>query len=148
MPSTPLRIDEHVARAERHAEVGHALRSAANDEWAAVPFFYAGYHLMRAALLEDPIFDEVALLVAKSPKLTMEDRLAEHHRARRNSGQGLGVNDLVLLLYRPYAGSYERLHQASISVRYGAGLPDGALDALPACLEEIENAYGSDLLRA
>jgi hypothetical protein len=136
---TPLREDEHLKRAVRHKKIGDLLAEA-GDEWAAVPWFYSVYHLVKAALLVDPIWGDFKALSAISVDLIPDDRFTSRHNGRRRqSGQPKewGVNELVLKLYRAAAGSYERLHQGSIDVRYGAGLPTGALPTLGTALAKI-----------
>lgn len=137
--STPLREDQHRSRAERHRKVGAALLDA-GDEWAAVPLFYAGYHLVKAALLRDPIFGDPTSLSRISADLTPEDRFVTRHHGRRRRGEPRewGVNEVVQVLYRRATKSYEALHQASILVRYGEGLPANSLESLRAALDHIE----------
>jgi len=111
------------------------------DEWAVVPWFYSAYHLMKAVLLRDPIWGDLAALHAISVDLTPDDRFCDRHKGRRQRIPGVapefGINDLVLKLYRPAAGPYDRLHAASNLVRYSTGLSDGALIPLRADLETI-----------
>lgn len=96
----------------------------AGDEWGAVCLFYAAYHAVKAALLEDTVFDTIDACQAVNRDLLPQDRDTTRHNGRRrtSSGREWGINELVLLLYRPAAGTYEKLHQASIDVRYGDGL--------------------------
>src|SRR4051812_9416111 len=75
---TPLREDEHLKRAERHKKIGDLL-AGAGDEWAAVPWFYSAYHLVKAALLVDPIFDDLRALSAISVDLIPQDRFTNRH---------------------------------------------------------------------
>lgn len=150
-PNTPLREDEHRARAERHQVVGDAL-AAAGDEWAAVMWFYSAYHLIKAALLCDPIWFDLRSLTTLNVELTPGERFTGRHKGRRRIGSNQprewGINDLVLVLYRPAAGFYERLHQASIDVRYGAGLPAGALPDLDVALKRLFEMDSKSKLRA
>ena len=106
------------------AEAGH--------EWAAVALFYAAYHDVKAALLEDVIFDSFEACQAVSPDLLPQDRKTTRHQGRKQtaSGREWGINELVLKLYRPAAGSYEKLHQMSNDVRYQAGLRGSVSDVL------------------
>lgn len=135
-----LREDQHRARSQRHQLIGNALGDA-GDEWAVVPWFYSAYHLVKAALLRDPIWGDLQSLHAISVDLTPDDRFIDRHKGRRGRVPGVavefGINDLVLRLYRPAAGSYDRLHTASNLVRYGIGLSDGALESLRGCLDQI-----------
>jgi hypothetical protein len=149
MRQSALEQSAHVSRAERHFKVGCALHDA-GDEWAAVCYFYAAYHLVKAAMLVDPIFQDPAKCAAKHADLNMEDRFTDRHQVRRSggSGRGWGVNDLVLLLYRSIAGDYDRLHQASVSVRYRQGLPADALPALRASVDNIFAAFADGSISA
>ncbi len=143
MRQSALASSVHVTRAERHYTVGEALYEA-GDEWAAVCFFYAAYHYVKAALLEDPIFDDPSRCSATHPDLNIDDRHTDRHQIRKprgSSSRGWGVNDLVLLLYRSIAGDYDRLHQASVSVRYRDGLPAGSLDHVRQCVDVVRAAH-------
>lgn len=119
-------IDQVSVRLERvgsHLQTGDQLLAAGN-EWASVAYFYAAYHLVRAAFLEDPIFGDPAGLTAANLYLQPADRDAEHHQGNpKNGGRSMGVKDMVLWLYRPYYAQYNRLHSASIAVRYNTGAP-------------------------
>lgn len=75
---------------------------------------------MKAALIEDPVFDNLTLLKSIDPRLTLEDRYPTNHKGRWGSGK-FGLNELVQLLYPAKIGDYERLHQTSMGVRYGQG---------------------------
>lgn len=148
--TTPLREEEHLRRAERHRKIGDLLAEA-DDEWAAVPLFYSAYHLVKAALLVDPIWSDLRQLTAISVDLAPEDKFTDRHKGRkRQTGQPRewGLNELVLKFYRPVVGSYDRLHQASINVRYGAGLPAGAVEPLQAAMQQIQDAHEADSLVA
>jgi hypothetical protein len=138
--TTPLREDQHRQRAQRHQVVGDAL-GAAPDEWAAVAWFYSAYHLIKAALLRDPIWDNASALCRIHVDLVSQDKFTSRHKGRRSRVEGTtvewGVNDLVQKLYRPAFGPYSRLHSASNTVRYGTGLPDGALASLGPDLKQL-----------
>lgn len=111
-----LTSSAHVKRADEHANHAAALVS---NEWAAVCYFYAAYHRLRAALLDDPIFDDVTQLHSLHLDLTPDDRYATAHKGRGGRGnRDYGVNDLVYILYRFIAGPYDKLHTASCEVRY------------------------------
>ncbi|WP_340539423.1 hypothetical protein [Nocardioides sp. GXZ039] len=106
---------------------------------------------MKAALLVDPIWSDLRALQAISADLIPDDRFtSRHHGRRRRTGHAKewGINELVLKSYRPAAGSYERLHQGSIDVRYGAGLRAGALSALRASVDEIHAMHADGELAA
>lgn len=136
--SPPLAEQQHRDRAGRHLVIGEALESA-GDEWAVVPLFYASYHLVKAALLIDPIWDDANRRTAVHVELTPADRFVTRHHGRRVTGNGRhwGINELVLKLYPVIVQEYERLHQASIQVRYGAGLPSDALPALRVDVDHV-----------
>lgn len=134
-------------RAQKHADVGDALAEAARNEWAAVCWFYSAYHLTRAALLSDPVFEDTPRLQNIYHLLVPEDRHVTRHRGRRGPHPEMGINDLVEKLYPALSGSYERLHQASIDVRYEDGLrPE--LSVLRSLLTTITDAYDNGQMRA
>jgi hypothetical protein len=116
------------------------------DDWFAVCYFYAAYHIVRAAIMADPIFTDLGRLQQKSPHLTLGDRLATAHKGRVVSGspRQLGVNDLVKILYPQIAAEYERLHIASVEVRYGEGLRGIHRDSVVEDYESIVTAYNED----
>lgn len=148
MPS-PLREDQHRARAVSHAAVGRTLAEV-HHEWAAVPLFYAAYHLVKLSLLRDPVWEHPTGLSRINVDLMPEDRFTARHRGRRRSGQARewGVNELVQVLYKPVVLPYERLHQASILVRYGMGIEVAALPSLVADLGAIEELETNGDLQA
>lgn len=148
--SPPLAEQEHRRRAGEHHDVGRALHQAAENEWAAVCYFYAAYHLVKTAMLLDPIWSNAPARVALHLELTPDDRFCTRHHGSGRSGDGRmwGINELVLLMYPQIVKPYERLHQASIQVRYGAGLPKGALPSLLADLEAIKAASDAGTLVA
>jgi len=150
MPSLPLREDQHRARAQRHRFIGDLLAEA-SDEWGAVPLFYSGYHMIKAAMLRDPIWEQVNALQTINQDLIPDDKYTDRHRGRRRTGGGArewGVNELVQVLYPKASPSYERLHQGSIDVRYGIGLPFGALPALRDAMDRLEELDSSGELEA
>jgi|GEM_PF-643797 len=113
-----LSCAEHVERASQHQQVGEALGTAANNEWAGVCYFYSAYHLVVGSIYSDPIFGDLKTLKAIHHSLTPEDRYTTQHQARRGSEKPFGVNELVGLLYRPIREPYLELHGQSIDVRY------------------------------
>ncbi len=126
MSALPVARDlrTHLERAVAHAESGDKLQ-AAGDEWFAVCYFYSAYHMVKAAMHEDPIFDDVARCAAVSPLISLDSRYVEHHSGGKGeNGRSLGVNELVMKLYHGIRVPYHRLHMASIAVRYGGGLGD------------------------
>lgn len=146
MPGPTLDSTSHQARAARHAKIGEMLVEA-GDEWGAVCCFYAAYHHVKAALLEDPIFDDPTRMHDRHLDLVADDRFTDRHKGRRNTGRGRewGINELVGLLYPQIRREYEQLHQASIDVRYGSGLRSGALPAVTSALTAIENEANTGL---
>ncbi len=138
----------HLERAARHRKVGDALFGA-GDEWAAVCYFYCAYHLVQHALLTDPVFDDAKTLAAIHADLTPDHRFTQRHKGRRrvNEAREWGVNELVQTLYRGIIGRYDRLHQASIMVRYNSGLVL-PLDRLRDAIDGIEAAHADGELHA
>lgn len=149
MVAAHLSAEVHRARADRHAKLGYFLAEA-GDEWAAVCYFYAAYHRVKAALLDDVVFDDPESCFAKHVDLIPDDRYTSRHKARRrtSAGREWGINDLVTLLYRGAAATYDKLHQASIDVRYQSGLRAsiGELEGLWEQWERLcdDGALGSD----
>jgi hypothetical protein len=141
--SVQLSVAEHCQRSSHHCAVGDGL-SLGEPGWAAVCFFYAAYHLARAALIADPVFSDPTRLSRINVELTPADRSTSRHNGRKKTANGRewGVNDLVGLLYRGFIGDYDRLHQASIDVRYHSGLR-GDVHALRMNLETIQNGYAA-----
>ena len=93
------------------------------DEWFAVCYFYSAYHTVKAAFIEDPVFDDINRLTTLDRFLILEDRYATSHHGRVSNGvRRMGVNDIVTRLYPAVGAEYVRLHMASIAVRYGRGL--------------------------
>ena len=118
-----LSVDGHRGRADEHERLGRLLAETGH-EWAAVALFYAAYHHVKASLLEDALFDDHEACQKRNPDLLPEDRYTTRHNGRRytSNGREWGLNELVFLLYRPVAGVYDKLHQASNDVRYQSGL--------------------------
>lgn len=112
----------HLERAIAHMETGDKLKEL-DDDWFAVCYFYSAYHMVKAAMHADPIFDDMKRCAAVDARITIESRLAEHHSGGHGkNGRTLGVNELVFKLYKGIRVPYTRLHAASIDVRYGSGL--------------------------
>jgi hypothetical protein len=129
------------------------LLATAPDEWAAVPMFYSAFHLVRAALVTDPLFDDPGRCARKNVYLSMQDRECTRHNTRwRREADGSrsklwGVNELVTLLYAPIWPYYELMHQASVEVRYGRGLIH-PLQRVCEALDEITRCSSAGLLVA
>ncbi|GGC03170.1 hypothetical protein [Cellulomonas carbonis] len=143
-----MSADDHATRAHRHRKVGDAL-AAAGDEWAFVCFFYSAYHLVKAALLLDPVFDDPDRLGKSPVPLTADDRHVSRHKGRRRPGAPVdwGVNDLVGTIYRFIRDDYEMLHQLSIEVRYGQGRALPELEVAGQALKRIEDRFAAGSLK-
>ena len=134
------------ARAESFQETAVRLESL-EDEWAAVCYFYAAYHLVKAAFIRDPVFDSLKALASIDGRLTMEDRFIERHQGRMSGRtRTLGVNDLVTMLYPKVSVAYRRMHMASINVRYGEGLRTIKLDSVLSDFATVRRAHESGAL--
>lgn len=142
-------VDKCVARANAFVLTAESLHDD-GDEWAAVCYFYASYHLMRAAFIADPIFDSVARLNAADSRFTLADRFVAMHRGRKGDKERKpGVNDIVSKLYPTISFEYLELHQWSVNVRYNEGLePSASLDDAKTYYERIRRAFDSDSLKA
>jgi hypothetical protein len=135
-------------RAVKTKETADALWES-GDEWAAVCYFYAAYHAMKAALIEDPVFDSLTDLAKHSPFLLLEDRFATKHNGYFGAGvRRMGVNDIVVSLYPTVAAEYVRLHIASVGVRYGNGLAPITLQSVRNDYDAVIGAYQSGELKA
>lgn len=122
MTGPPLSCADHVERAKYHERVGDALRESAADSWAAVCYFYSAFHLARAAISSDPIWDDYEAMKAVNADLIPQDRGITAHNARRNSDRRFGLNDLVRIIHPPIGVAYLHLHGASVGVRYEKGI--------------------------
>jgi hypothetical protein len=127
---TALDLTDHESRSEHHRRVAAKLFSE-REEWAAVAYFYASLHLVKAALLVDPIFDDRAALQAKHALLSARHRTCSRHRGTFTGGtKSCGLTDLVDLLYQQVSVHYEALFTASLDVRYNRGLRRPSLASL------------------
>ncbi|MDH5150460.1 hypothetical protein [Brevibacterium casei] len=140
-----LSFERHCEISEDHFAQAEAIAGASTD-WAAVAYFYSAYHAMKAAFLQDPIFDDMTRLKSINQHLMPDDRNTQKHKVRRG-GNGFGVNDLVHLLYPSKRGDYERLHQSSLGVRYGQGVVY-PIDQLAEMAAGISEARTSGMLVA
>lgn len=128
MPLDVLTPATHVQRADRHFVVGETLEQA-GDEWAAVCYFYSAYHLLKAALQVDPVFDDLPRLASINRNLTIDDRHCSRHQGSRGlQSPVLGLNEVVGLLYPGISTEYRLLHAASVQVRYKAHLNTRVVD--------------------
>lgn len=94
-----------------------------DNEWFAVCYFYSAYHLIKAALIRDPIFDSATDLSRIDVNLTPAHRWTTRHQGRVQQGsRDPGINDIVVKLYNGISVEYRRLHSASVNVRYSDGL--------------------------
>lgn len=143
-----IAVDTHLERAARHRKVGDALAEA-QDEWAAVCYFYSAYHLVRYALRSDPIFDDEPSLLAIHKDLHADLRNLERHQGRNRVGRERewGMVEVVGFLYRPVAGTYMKLHLASIGVRYEEGLVTAPIERLRELMAEMWDAHDAGRLR-
>lgn len=114
-----LSHEDHCSVSSEHFQAAKAIAEASPD-WACVAYFYSAYHSMKAAFINDPIFDDMTALKKLDPNLMPSDRRPTSHQVRRGQS-GFGVNALVHLLYPSMRRDYERLHQSSMGVRYGQG---------------------------
>ena len=139
---------ECLERAET-ARTSAGVLIAANDDWFVSPLFYSAYHLVRAALIDDPIFDSPELLRARDARLTPECRFLTRHQGRLDAeGRSLGINDVVGILYPAIAVEYARLHMASRAIRYGDGLGVITAQSVHDDYAVIRDAWDSGLLSA
>ena len=120
------------------------------SQWYAVSYFYAAYHTVRAALIQDSVFSDLNRLKAHNIQWTPDDRRATHHQARkgRTQANAPGVNDLVKTLYPEIAIEYIQLHSASVAVRYGLGLGGYDAKALATAYTTIAEAAEAGTLTA
>lgn len=143
MTGPPLSCENHVGRARYHERVGDALRTSAGDSWAAVCYFYSAFHLARAAISTDPIWDDFGSMKAVHQDLLPRDQGTTAHNVRRNGDRRFGLNDLVRILYPPIGIAYLHLHGASVGVRYEKGILT-TLDDLRQDLDEISDYFKSN----
>ena len=55
--------------------------SAIRSQWYAVSYFYAAFHTVRASLMVDPVFSDLARLKQHNENWTPDDRWNGHHQA-------------------------------------------------------------------
>ena len=117
------------------------------EEWAAVAYFYASYHRVRAAILVDPVFDSLVDLTNVDARISGQNREFRRHAGPIVGGRrDIGVNDLVRTLYRPIYAEYLVLHDASVKVRYGRGISGDRLAGVRACWSTVKHEYDAGAL--
>lgn len=140
-PAADIRdITTSVSRAKDHAKLATVMFDT-GQEWAAVCGFYSAYHLIRAAFLADPVFDDAHRLSKINPKIHAEDKFVTKHSKGGLSSTSYGINEIVSTLYLDIRARYQRLHIASNTVRYGRGLKAIQLPSIQADLAEITRAF-------
>lgn len=148
-----LQVADHAARAVAHHQTADSLL-ARGEEWAAVCYFYASLHRIRAALLDDPIFRDPSQLAAKHAALRPADAHCTKHMGytRRLSNGGSrkiwGLNELASLFYPVIAPGYELLYNSSLEVRYQHGLATLSLQGAGKHADLIRDDFLSGNLRA
>ena len=141
-------VRSSVDRADAARAAAETLRSA-DDEWFAACLASSAYHLVKAAMLGDPIFDSPDELRLRDPRLTPESRFITTHQGLRGAdGRSLGLTDVVRILYPAIAVEYERLHMASRDIHYGDGLGVISAESVIDDYSVIRDAWDSELLRA
>lgn len=143
MSGPPLSCADHVGRARYHEQVGDALRESAGDSWAGVCYFYSAFHLARAAISTDPIWDDFVAMKRAHPDLMPRDQGTTAHKVRKGDERRFGVNDLVRTLYPEIGVAYLHLHGASNGVRYGKGILT-TVDDLRLDLDEVSDYFSSN----
>lgn len=136
-----------VSRSEEHGKLA-TLMFETGQEWAAVCAFYSAYHLVRASLMTDPVFDDLERLRKISPKIFPEDRTVSKHSKGGLSSASFGVNELVSFLYPAVRARYARLHVASNQVRYERGIRAIATTNLQEDHAEIVRAFTDGELKS
>jgi hypothetical protein len=148
VPSGPRTVESCLTRAVAIKTTAKDLLSR-DDEWFAVCYFYAAFHTVKAAFIEDPVFDDPTRLRTFSEHLIPDDRFVGHHQGRLGAGpRKLGVNDIVALLYPSVIVEYRRLHAGSIAVRYGHGLAPISTQSIIDDYDAVTAAYQARLLTA
>lgn len=151
MSSSPsLRTAEKCLERASSFQESAAVLDGLDDEWMAVCYFYAAYHLVKAAFIADPVFDSAMRLAGIDGRLAMEDRFVERHQGRMSDRtRTMGVNDIVRLLYPSIANPYRRLHAASVAVRYSEGLATITRESVRSDFAQVLAAHDAgDLMAA
>ncbi|WP_380161566.1 hypothetical protein [Kineococcus sp. R86509] len=125
------------------------MMAQSGHEWAAVCLFYSAHHLVKRALLLDPVFNDPTAMTALGITRQAQHPASHTGHTRSDGGRLFGVNDLVLKLYKPIDAPYQRLSQASHQVRYQNGFRGGVkgLQKLEQDLASIENLSAANALQ-
>ena len=115
-------IAELESWSEKHWETTQKLITL-GDDWSVVTGFYSCYHLLRAAMLKDPLFDDLPRLSVVHHSLRTEDRRETKHSKGGLNKPELGMKEICTLVYPHASGKYYLAHDASNGVRYDGGLP-------------------------
>lgn len=122
VPRTGLDSPGHLEQAQSHLRSAEAILNAGEGGWAVTAAFYSAFHVMRAAILEDPIWDRGPVALTNiNPMLGADCQFAEHHQGNPKTNRSPGVREVVGYLYPQCRDRYLLLHGASITVRYKEG---------------------------
>lgn len=135
MAAAPELLQQHRGSYDRAIEAASKLEDGL-DEWAAVCYFYAALSAVRHALCADERLDGDAKARAVDPRLTAGSRHVKHHNGRADN-RGIGLNQIVRIMYPKIASEYELLHTKSVEVRYGTGLVNATVSEVRGLLDTI-----------
>lgn len=107
---------------DKHWETTELLLAAGND-WAAVTGFYSCYHLLRAAMKQEPLFDQPLELSRVHHTLKSDDRYETKHSLGGLNRPALGMKEICTVVFPHISARYYLAHDASNGVRYDGGLP-------------------------
>lgn len=107
---------------DKHWATTQLLMDAGN-EWAAVTGFYSCYHLLRAAMMQEPLFDQPIELSRVHHTLQSGDRYETKHSLGGLNKAALGMKEICTVVYPHIAPRYYLAHDASNGIRYDGGLP-------------------------
>lgn len=124
----------HLRRARSHIAAADTLRSV-GDEWATVCYFYAVFHVVRAALLVDVRLNSDASARAVNSQLSASSRHVDFHEGHKSRGPGL--NQVVRMLFPAVAAQYVLLHVKSVEIRYRDGLQGIAIQDVARLASEV-----------
>jgi hypothetical protein len=126
--------EKYSARSAEHYAAAERLNGL-DDEWGAVCYFYAAYVAARAALYRDVRLDSDPAARRADSKLTASSRHVDFHNGHPN--RGLGMNQVVSVLYPSIGSKYELLHIQSVEVRYGSGLVNASLADIKSLADDV-----------